>query len=160
MSEQVKRPGSVWAAQIIIGILILMFAAVGLTALVGTPRLKPAMIGGLLLGLAGFITILVVAFRGLARRYPYARWMTVVLFLLMSLNSVARLFIDPNLSGPSGGAYRTGYIIGSLIFVLPLVSVALMLIFSGNVSRFFAKQDREEPGPPPVEEYSGDITSG
>lgn len=144
--ESPKRPASVWIAQILMGLITLIYAGIaGMIVLNIGPLLSLAAIITISVALA-VSAIALVAFIGMARRKSYGRWTAIGLLALILLSGSIQVFIG------------SGNLLGQLIPALLFGWLAFVLIRSEAVSRFFAKPESCSGEPPPVETYMNDIS--
>jgi hypothetical protein len=155
MENKVKRPLSVWIAQIFLVILVVLFLLAFLLALMMSFQPGISLVG--ILGTAiidlVIVTLLVAAFWGMATRRAFGRWLTVgMLSLIFVIVLLAQIF------QPEGPFQRYEYnnsaeILGATIAQVTMIGLFLFLIFrlsfAQSVSVFFAKNnDAKVPNPP------------
>jgi hypothetical protein len=131
MEDKVKRPPSVWIAQI----LLLLFASFFLTGLI--PLLFLSLSGPPLILLLVLLfdlaasSLCIASFWGLAARKPYGRWLSVVA-LVLSLGLI-------------GLVITVGFPIVTFLFgVGSFVFLIYRLAFGSAANAFFAKPTADE----------------
>jgi magnesium-transporting ATPase (P-type) len=159
MTIKPKRPPSVWISQIIL-VLYSIFGtftvAVGLTAL-STSTLDPygeatfSVVSTTVAVSALLVVGFVSAFSGLSKGRSWGRWLTVTMFVLMSLMSLLQA-LAPIVGDPSGALFSRQAITSIAIVVL-LGFLTYRLAYGEAAKNFFnsyAPNELIEPPPPPT----------
>jgi hypothetical protein len=149
-----KRPLSIWITQILmlIYMALLIFAAAipWISQGLDVPGGSKALMSGAFLVL---LIVFALVFWGLAYRRNWARLAAIIIFLIMAINSITRLFTDQMLIAPGNSAQKTGFIIGALAVAIPLLLLIYFLLTSPKVKNFFTDAEANAPTPPPIESY-------
>jgi hypothetical protein len=156
MSTKPKRPVTVWLAQGLLLIFLLVWLASLFLNLVGLARNgSDASVLRILVGfliIAGYGLMLLIAFWGLARRRMYGKWLGVA-----SLSFIWLLVLYIQIHPPQGPYQRFEYqnsaeVAGAVITALVISSLFLMVIlrlaFAKNVARFFKHDETIVPEQP------------
>jgi len=166
MENKMKRPVSVWIAQILVLVAGLPFAILLLLSILGDVMFLAAtgltlfsVVASFLLFVAkiAFISLFFFAFLGLAKRKNYGRWLSVITISLLIVMSVIGQFIQT--SGPleyyeyENSAQRFGGIIARIMIYGLFGLLIFRLGFGANTKEFFQRSphaDIAEPPPPPL----------
>jgi hypothetical protein len=157
MNSKQKRPISVWLAQIFLlvyGAIFALGAFLNLSEinqLKGWPQERAiwltwfnGLIAGLMLG----------AFLSMIFRWTFGRWLSVIVFCLISAVVLYRFFTDRETPLPSN-LMDFAILIAPMFFLFlgPILLLTLMFILSSRVKRFFAGEldlAFTDPPPPPT----------
>jgi len=161
METRIKRPTSVWVAQIVIFVFALVFSApivVALGALFGPNRQAGPMFSIVLVLIANviFLALFIAAFWGMATRKPFGRWLGVGMLGLTFLLSIAGQVFRPE--GPlEYAAYENETQRMSGILAQVLMSALFMLLlyylaFGKKVAAFFGSVEATSTPPPAFED--------
>ncbi|MEJ7846937.1 MAG: hypothetical protein WKF92_02485 [Pyrinomonadaceae bacterium] len=161
-----KRPISVWIAQIFIllvsipitiGVVLSIIGDAVFLANSGLTLFSVVISFLLLIAKVAFISVFLFAFWGLAKRRNYGRWLAVsAILFVISLSVLGQLM---PVSGPidryeyENMAQVIGAVIGGFIIYGSFGLLIYRLAFGRNVKEFFGKvpsADSAEPPPPPV----------
>ncbi|MEP6945522.1 MAG: hypothetical protein ABJA02_06350 [Acidobacteriota bacterium] len=150
MAIKLKRPTSVWVAQVLLFVFGLVFVA---PLVVTVPTL---VIRGAETPLFGVLLVIVVdaivlslfaaAFWGMFRRRQYGRWlgaaMLLLAFVLMTVGQIFRMgeTAESPTSPPSAATIGAEVLI-AILFLLLIYS----LVFGKQVPAFFAADESEDP---------------
>ena len=97
-----------------------------------------------------WLSLLAAAFRGMQKRKNWARWLTVGVFVYLILSmAVNTLF---GLSQMTSSAMTGGYMIGTMIFIIPFGFLIFRLAFGDAAVDFFKAPEPDEASlstPPP-----------
>jgi len=142
MQNKVKRPISVWIAQILFVFFVLLMILAFLLAMM-TTQPSDRSFGGVLFTATTeliFIVLFVIAFWGMATRKSFARWLGVGLltFMLIFVNLGKVLF-------PSDTPQSMVSIVIEILFSIFVFVVTLHISLSDKVAAFFAR--KAEPIP-------------
>jgi hypothetical protein len=157
MHTNPKRPPSVWISQLLLMLYALIMFTVIWAAVFSLfyRQAGPGSIFGFLLVLS-FLSLLIAAFVGLAKRTRWGRWMAFVLLSLMCVLGLINQFVrvpgpieyaEPRTSGE-----MSGYIAGGVVMFSLFVFLIYRLGFGRAASEFFNGTpdfDRSELAPPP-----------
>lgn len=148
MKSTIKRPASVWIAQVLLVVFALMLLLPLLTLLFtfGVP------VRGFVVAVAinlAIVSLLIVAFWGMVRRRQYGRWISVGMLSLMLLLSIVGQIVRP--SGPlqyyeyenateAAAGLMTQVLISGLFLWL-----ILALAFGKRSASFFSGKDLDAP---------------
>lgn len=161
MTAKMKRPTSIWVAQILLFVFGLIFVAplfVAVTAAFTSGAV--ASVAGLALVIAMNLAITVlfaIAFWGMFRRKVYGRWLGFAMLLLTFILSVIGQIFRPQ--GPlenveyNSPGQATGAVAAQLLMAGLFLLLLYQLAFGKRVIAFFAPA--EEPldvKPPPFDE--------
>lgn len=161
MENKPRRPISVWIAQILLAIFILIFLlplVLVLLAPVGIGSISIIGMAFMMLLYLGVTALLIASFWGMARRRPYGRWLGLAVLSLMFVFSIFGQIIRPpgpmpyaeyeNSTQATAGTVTQIVMIGLFLFLL------LHLAFAKSVTAFFSSgTDAQLPDtsqPPPV----------
>lgn len=162
MSSKMRRPASVWIAQIIVllvGILFSLMAALIFArelAFLANGNVTAAQWLWLFVSVTvklAFFLFFFFAFWGLAKRRTYGRWLGVATISLLVLISVLGQIYRPK--GPmeyyeyENSAQWVGGMFGNLIIYGLFAFLLYRLAFGENVTDFFAAEDGEPSADPP-----------
>jgi len=146
METTPKRPLSVLISQIVLVLYALLFlVALGVAILafnVGTTEASFVAIALALVFLCGLVALFLVAFWGLMKRKKWARWMTIGLFVLMLLSSLANQVLK-GIPGSGSSGYVTGYLFGSLLFMALFALLIWRLALGQPATNYFADSEPE-----------------
>lgn len=156
MHTPTKRPASVWIAQLILGLFgMLALAGLILGVVYFGSNIDGPMLGAFALAaLFQIFWLLLVlgAFWGLQKRKNWGRWLTVGILAYF----VIAMFANTILSQPEGqsSAYRSGYMIGAMLVLIPVGYLIFRLAFGDAAVDFFTASDPDPessltPPPPP-----------
>lgn len=150
MENRIRRPASVWIAQILLIIfsllfllplIMLLFVSAGIPSIIGLAI--AAMIN------LGIVSLFLTAFVGMARRRQYGRWLGVGVLSLMLFFSILAQFVRP--SGPlqyyeyeNATEAAAGFMTQVLMCGLFLWLI-LALAFGKRATSFFTGKDTEGP---------------
>jgi hypothetical protein len=156
MNTKPKRPVTVWLAQGLLLIFLLVWLISLILDLVGLAKNgSDASVLRLVLGvliIAGYGLMLVIAFWGLAKRRMYGKWLSVA-----SLSFIWLLVLYIQIRPPQARYQRFEYensaeVVGAVITAMVISSVFLIVIlrlaFAKNVDRFFRHDEsivQEQP---------------
>jgi hypothetical protein len=153
MDAKPKRPPSVWIAQILL-LIYLLILVISLASLLAIPKAKT---GGMrLVGMAIFLamlSVLTAAFLGLVFRKSWGRWLAVGLFSVAMLWTAISQFTRE--TGGGSAAYSSGYILGSLL-VMSLFGYLIYRLAMGDAASDFFNYEKPglrsqlQPPPPPA----------
>ena len=159
MTQKPKRPPSVWISQIILVIYMLIFLGALAMTLLGAASINTAAGGAVIILIAllvfgFFIATLAAAFWGLMKRRSWGRWLTVGILSLFVLISVVQTFSNVATGGGSS-AYRSGQLLGAMIFIVPFAYLVFRLATGDAAYDFFNPPEEEpeeswQPPPPPT----------
>ncbi len=150
MANKVKRPISVWIAQILFVLYALLVVLAFFLAIMTTQPSNRSFPGVLFTAIANviFVALSTTAFWGMAARKPYGRWLGVGLLSFMVIFANLSKVLFPSDSDQS----MTGIVIQVLFSVL-LGIVILHISLSDKMEAFFiGKVDSsrlDHPPPPP-----------
>jgi hypothetical protein len=159
MENKIKRPVSVWVAQILLGLFALLFlSGVAMLLVVGIQSEIPLVI---LLVMAAmelfFVALCVAAIWAMAKRRPFGRWLGVailsLMFILVTLSQLRQA------SGPferyeySNSTQMMSGVLAQIFLTSLILLLALWVAFSKKVSAFFSQANDDflpnAPPPPP-----------
>lgn len=156
MATDIRRPTSVWVAQILLFFFALIFGAL---LVVTVPAIMnrgaETSLIGLVLAVAVNIVIIVlcvIAFWGMFRRRSYGRWLGFGVLLLTFVLSIAGQFLRPQ--GPlesvenNNSPSASGFVGMALIGVL-FLALLYQLARGKRVIAFFAPDEPSADVPPP-----------
>lgn len=147
-----KRPLTVWIAQIFLVLFFLAFLFGGCLGLVeefnsmsrnATPF--PVMMFSLAVGLlviTFFAAIIFLAFWGLQKQKPYGKWLTLpllTLLLAVTLHSQVSDFLNGSDTKLRELSYAVGYVFGAGVIDMLLLTVILRLGFAKQERAFFSE---------------------
>jgi len=130
--EKLKRPLSVWIAQILLLLVASLVLLFQLVVVINVPQSAGSAIEYLMF-MVLFVVIPVTAFVGTAKRKSWGRWLCVGFFSFLLL--LIGLFQVTEGNGP---IMRDEYTTGIVLLAL-FLSLILRLVFAKNISRFFSK---------------------
>jgi len=137
MTNKVKRPISVWIAQVLLAIFLLSFVyAFVILARASTGADDLAIIALI------FVALVTSAFWGIARRKPYGRWLSIIVFsltLIISLWTLFAILSDPLDRDESSTEKITGIVTQVLLSGL-FLALILRIGFANNVKAFFSQK--------------------
>jgi hypothetical protein len=146
MGEKVKRPWSVWIAQIVFVYCVLMYFLAFILAMMTTTPSERFFVGFLFTTIVGVgsTALFVTAFWGMATRKPYGRWLGVgMLSVMLIFLNVEQIFFGSD----------TGRLIVKILLSVLLFVVILHISLSDKASAFFARKIKptriDHPPPPP-----------
>ena len=155
-STKPKRPVTVWLAQGLLLIFLLVWLVSLVLNLVGVARNgSDASALRILVGfsiITGYGLMLLIAFWGLARRKMYGKWLGVA-----SLSFIWLLVVYIQIRPPQGPYQRyeyqnsaqvAGAVIAALVISSLFLIVILRLAFAKNVARFFKHDETIVPEQP------------
>lgn len=135
MENKVKRPVSVWIAQ---GLFVLFVLMVVLAYILATLLTKPT--DGTLTGVlvttilsVAFIALAVIAFWGMAKRKTYGRWLGVGLLSFMIIFAIVGDVLFPSTSAKPMASKVIEILFSIFVFV-----ITLHIVLSDKVAEFFA----------------------
>jgi uncharacterized BrkB/YihY/UPF0761 family membrane protein len=144
--EKVKRPVSVWIAQIVVIFFAALFLIPVVTLIVTLPSSRDVSAIGLIFALfitLGILAVLIISFWGMARRRQWGRWLGVGALSFIVIVSILGQIMRPAMeyyeyanSTEAGAALITQLVIVGLF--LWLIST---LAFSSRVNAFFSNKE-------------------
>lgn len=169
MKNKIKRPISVWLAQILLLISVVLLLTqpfVGAFSAYSTARYYAipdnyAAFLVLRVLLYGFVInapvaiVFLWAFWGASKHKRYGRWMTVILLLLVSIACAISVFVDPysptDYYDSTNGLLSAGVLITKIGAIMFLLFVVFRIAFAERVTAFFneTSDPLNEPPPPP-----------
>lgn len=171
MSAQMRRPASVWIAQIIVLLVGIMFSLICVLVLIrelevfANENVTAVQWLGLFVSVIfriALVLLFVFSFWGLVKRRSYGRWLSVACISLFVLAS----FVGQFSQGPlerfeyKNSAELIGGIFGGLIIYGLFAFLLYRLAFGENVADFFRAEASESPAdPPPPNAYFADENS-
>ncbi len=149
MATRMKRPTSVWVAQI----LLFVFALIFLAPLVVT--IPALLIRGAETPLLGVLLVVVVdmvvlglfaaAFWGMFRRRPYGRWLgAAMLFLAFIMMAAGQIFSPAETAEFQTNARSAGAIGAQVLIAILFLLLIYYLVFGKQVAAFFSPERFEE----------------
>ena len=153
MEDKVKRPVSVWIAQVLLLILAVLFLLPSLSSAVsiGPGPTSFGMLAVMLIGLT-ISALSIVSFFGMMKRKNYGRWVGVVILSLMPVMSIIGQIRDKGslYFEYENSAQWVGGMTANVLFYGLFLWLILHLALSKNVRAFFSSQRQIAPsGPPP-----------
>lgn len=149
MVNKVKRPISVWIAQILLIIFVLIFTSSLVFGVLGLLSSPGSFNFGFLIAIVfnfGFVLVFLAAFWGMAQRRSYGRWTGVIVLSLMFVLTVVSQIAQP--SGPikpyeySNSTEKMAGFMTQMVMSALFLFLIVQLAFATKVRAFFT---------PPVE---------
>ena len=147
MENKIKRPLSIWIAQIILIFLVLLSVLAFLLAIMApqTPKVSLAEIIALAIFDLVLIAPLATAFWGMASRRSYGRWLGVGIlsFMLIYSAGITLLFVD--ISDLTNGGMTDPTVTMRYLLVQSILSVVSFIVIlhisiSNKVAVFFSQR--------------------
>ena len=145
MENKPKRPASVWIAQILLAIFILIFLLPLVMVLllpVGTGSISIIGIAIMMLLYFGVTTLLIASFWGMACRRPYGRWLGLAELSLLFVFSILGQMMTPPGPVPYAEYENTTQAIAGTVTQLVMCGLFLFVLvhlaFAKSVTAFFS----------------------
>ena len=168
METKPKRPLSVWIAQILLILFVLIFSASLVFSLLGLLSSSAGLNFGFLFVIVlniGFVLAFLAGFWGMAQRRPYGRWIGVILLSLMFVMSILGQIAQP--SGPlkpyeyDNSTQRMAGLMTQVVMSALFLFLIAHLAVAKKVTAFFSPSvEPLETEPPPPPSFDEEQTHG